>query len=317
MDDRPPFVYNSGGKSLKQDLIIDSHIHVWEQWPYKPVEASLAFTGEGTTGDVPDPGHRAQADLALFEMDLNEVNMAVIVCLALDGNPSNNDYVAGQVAKSPDRFIQFADIDGFATSTYHRPQAAERLESAVKRYNLKGFNHYLKGTDDGSWFLSEEGIRFFKKASELRQIVSLSCPNPISVQPVLQKVARLFPDIPFLIHHLGHVSATETYPYRAFRSVLDSAALPNIRIKLSGPHYISEHPWDYPYSDSEWVVRGYYEFFGPDRLIWGSDYPVVRDATNYRQSLQWIREHLPFLTDEDKAKVLGGNIAHLLSLDDL
>ena len=61
--------------------------------------------------------------------------------------------------------------------------------------------------------------------------------------------------------------------------------LPNVYVKLSGPYYVSQSPWDYPYSDCAWIVRSLYEHYGPERLCWGSDSPVVRDKMNYRQAI--------------------------------
>jgi predicted TIM-barrel fold metal-dependent hydrolase len=94
--------------------------------------------------------------------------------------------------------------------------------------------------------------------------------------------------------------------------VLDSARLPNIYIKLSGFAYCTRVQWDFPYSDTHWVIRALYEHFGPQRMCWGSDYPVVRFFMTYRQALEAFRTHCTFVSEEDKAWILGRTLEGLL-----
>jgi predicted TIM-barrel fold metal-dependent hydrolase len=195
--------------------------------------------------------------------------------------------------------------------TYHTPGAGKRLADAIDRFNLKGFTHYVKPDDDGSWFLSDEGLAFFRVALERSQIVSIALPTRL--QPVLRQVAERFPSVPFLCHHMALARADEPEPYATFNDIIRSAKLPNIYVKLSGFHYVSAVSWDFPYRDCEWVVRGLYESFGPDRLCWGSDYPVVRRAMTYQHALEAFRTHCAFVPPDHRARILGDNLARLLS----
>lgn len=277
-------------------MIIDAHCHAWRTWPYQP--------------PVPDPTSRGTVEQLLFEMDQHGVDQAVLVAARIDQNADNNDYVAGCVRRFPDRLHQFADVDCSWTETYHVAGAAARLEESVARYGHAGFTHYVKANDDGAWFLGEEGTAFFRVADRLRQIVSLAC-SP-GLHPVLRQVAERFPALPFLCHHMAGVRASEPPPQPSMENVLRSAALPNIFVKLSGFHYVSATPWDYPYADCALVVRRLYEAFGPDRLCWGSDYPVVRRAMTYQQALEVVRQHCTFIPAEHKERILGGNLHRLL-----
>ena len=60
------------------------------------------------------------------------------------------------------------------------------------------------------------------------------------------------------------------------REILASAALPNIHVKLSGFHYVNPVGWDFPHAAVRPVVQALYDAYGPERLHWGSDYPVLR-----------------------------------------
>ena len=82
---------------------------------------------------------------------------------------------------------------------------------------------------------------------------------------------------------------------------------PNIHIKMSGFAYVSQVSWDYPHSDTHWIVRALYEHFGPGRLCWGSDYPVVRNFMTYQHALEAFRTHCTFIPENDKAENFRGN----------
>ena len=95
--------------------------------------------------------------------------------------------------------------------------------------------------------------------------------------------------------------------------ILASAARPNIHIKLSGFHYAAPTGWEYPHADSHYVVRALYNQFGPERLHWGSDYPVVRWAMTYRQALEVIKTHCAdIIPSPDMDRVLGSSLHDLL-----
>jgi L-fuconolactonase len=96
--------------------------------------------------------------------------------------------------------------------------------------------------------------------------------------------------------------------------VLASAAVDNIYVKLSGFAYAAPVAWDFPYTVVQGIVRAEIEHFGPRRLCWGSDYPVVRFYMTYRQALEAFRTHCAFISEQDQALILGGNLARLLDL---
>ena len=55
------------------------------------------------------------------------------------------------------------------------------------------------------------------------------------------------------------------------------------------------------------------ESFGPERLIWASDYPpcVTGGDVSFPQTLSLLAE-MPFLSETDRAKIEGGNLLGLL-----
>ena len=111
---------------------------------------------------------------------------------------------------------------------------------------------------------------------------------------------------------MAGANAREGVPHETLNEILRSAEVPNIYIKLSGFHYASNVSWDYPYSDTHYVVRKLYENFGAERLCWGSDYPVVRFNMIYQHALEAFRTHCTFVPEAHKALILGDNLARLL-----
>ena len=278
-------------------MIVDSHSHAWRYWPYDP--------------PVPDPHSRPAVEQLLFEMDQCGISEAVLVAARIEHNPDNNDYVAYCVRRFPERLYQFADVDCMWTPTYHTPGAAERLAEAVRIYNLRGFTHYVDGADDGSWFFSTDGQTFLRTAASLNQIVSIHL--PVHLQSALRRLAGQFPDTPFLCHHMGYPLTDQGPDGEALREILASATRPNIHIKLSGFHYAAPTGWEYPHADSHFIVRALYNQFGPERLHWGSDYPVVRWAMTYRQALEVIRTHCAeIIPSAEMDRVLGSSLHDLL-----
>ena len=200
-------------------MIIDSHSHAWPRWPYEP--------------PVPDSDSRGRIEQLLHEMDRNGVDQAVLVCARIDHNPDNNDYIFECAKQYPGRIIQFADVDCSWTDTYHTPGAADRLAEAADKYALKGYTHYFRGDDDGSWFFTDEGDSDSFQTTADRGLIASLAMGP-QLQAPLRKLAAQFPSITFLCHHMAGARAGEEPPYPNLKEILVSASTPNINIKMSG-----------------------------------------------------------------------------------
>ncbi len=124
-------------------------------------------------------------------MDRNDVDKAILICARIDHNPHNNDYVSDCVKRYPDRIVQFADVDCSWMDSYHQPGAADRLEEAAEKYQLKGYTQYL--SDDFGWFETSEGQKFIEKKVELKLIASLAFMH--TWHEPLRAVARQYPEL--------------------------------------------------------------------------------------------------------------------------
>lgn len=175
-----------------------------------------------------------------------------------------------------------------------RPDVAEELarlrELPGGRY-LKGIRHQVQGEPDPEWLLRADvrrGLAALTEAGLVYDLVVL--PHQL---PACVRAAADHPGLTFALDHLGKppIASGEREPWET--AVRALAALSNTVCKLSG--MVTEADL------ASWRVddlRPYAEVvldaFGPDRLMYGSDWPVCTLAASYGQVLDAARE----LTDE-------------------
>jgi predicted TIM-barrel fold metal-dependent hydrolase len=278
-------------------MIADSHCHAWRHWPYSTA--------------VPDPRSRGDIGALLWEMDVNDIAFAAVVCARIGGgrdgegypNSDNNEYVCAAVADHPGRLTAWVDVDSMWSDEYHTPGAPERLQRSLDREGVTGFALYLRAGNDG-WLRTEEADRFFAVAARAGVIASISCGAEWLHD--LAALANRHPSLPVLLHHLGQ-------PMKGAGAVEAIATVPNVGLKVSGFSYFVDEPWEYPYARLFPMLRRLCDAFGAERLYWGSDFPASRGALTYRQSIEVVRTHASFLSPTEKDAVLGGNLLELLA----
>ena len=107
------------------------------------------------------------------------------------------------------------------------------------------------------------------------------------------------------------LSHADTEPFANWQNVLALADAPNVWMKVS---YFPEVAHErFPFSSTRGYFQQLFERFGPDRLIWGSNYPPSRNAASYKESVDFV-DTVPFLSAADKAKLVGGNFLRVVGL---
>ncbi len=130
--------------------------------------------------------------------------------------------------------------------------------------------------------------------------------------PILER----FPNLRVLISHLGLPATVCSAPSRELArsrltEVISLAAFPGVRIKLSGFYAIAQPGYAYPHLAAWPYVISILEVFGSNRLLWGSDFSPSFEHLSFQQTFSLFDE-MPFLTDADREKILGGNLLSLL-----
>ena len=73
--------------------------------------------------------------------------------------------------------------------------------------------------------------------------------------------------------------------------------------------------WEYPWKEVEPTVKECVGQIGADRLIWGTDMPMVARFCTYRQTLDQYRVHCKFLADSEREAILGGTVARIMNIE--
>lgn len=73
--------------------------------------------------------------------------------------------------------------------------------------------------------------------------------------------------------------------------------------------------WEYPWSKTEPTVKECLEKVGADRLIWGTDMPMVARFCTYRQTLDQYVIHCDFLSENERADIIGGTAARVMGIE--
>ena len=128
----------------------------------------------------------------------------------------------------------------------------------------------------------------------------------------LVRLARLierFPSLRVIIDHGAKppIKTGQLEPWRSDLTIF--AANPNMRCKLSG--LVTEATTDWHDADIEPFAHALLELFGPERVVWGSDWPVVNLAGGYDRWRALSLDILSGLDEKARAAVLGGNAADL------
>jgi len=72
--------------------------------------------------------------------------------------------------------------------------------------------------------------------------------------------------------------------------------------------------WDYPYGPANATIQECVERVGAERLMWGTDMPILGRFCTYRQALDHVRVHCDLLTTGEREAVLGGTVARVMGL---
>lgn len=150
----------------------------------------------------------------------------------------------------------------------------------------------------------------------LAELAATGLPFDVCVRArQLTEVGRLvadFPEVSFVLDHLGKPAVGED-PTRWRDEVSALAQSPNIVIKLSGLATEVVHG-DVSADAVGPYLRHALRAFGPDRCLFGSDWPVMTLATTYRWWLDVVREAIADLSPDDQAAVLGANAERIYRL---
>ncbi|MFW6695424.1 amidohydrolase family protein [Streptomyces sp. MAR4 CNX-425] len=132
--------------------------------------------------------------------------------------------------------------------------------------------------------------------------------------PAAIAAARAVPQTRFVLDHAGKppIAAGEWQPWADL--VAELARLPHVSCKLSG--LVTQADWEsWRPADVLPYARHVIDVFGPDRILFGSDWPVCTLAADYGRVVELAEEATADLTAAEREAVFGGTARRVYRLD--
>jgi len=182
-----------------------------------------------------------------------------------------------------------------------------RIEALAARNLLVGLRPMVQDIADDDWLLGTALPPLLTAMARHRLVFdALVLPRHL---PRLSRVVGRHPDLTFVLDHCGKppLATGEVATWR--RDIALLAEHRNIVCKLSG--LVTEAAPDWQIADLRQAVDHVVTCFGPQRMLWGSDWPVVNLAGGYARWLAAAENLLADLAPQEKAGVFGGNAARI------
>jgi len=273
---------------------IDAHQHFWR---YSPAE--YPWIGAGMERLARD---HLPADLAPLA---KAAGIGGTVAVQARQSPAETRWLLDLAEGDP--FI--AGVVGWVD--LRSPAVGDELAAFAGRRKLVGVRHVVQDEPDPRFLLGEAFGRGLEQLHQHGLAYDLLLHPP--QLPAATELAGRMPGQPFVLDHLAkpRVKAGELEPWR--RDIEALARRPNVSCKVSG--LVTEAAWrqwrraDFaPYLD---VVLA---AFGPERLLFGSDWPVCLLAADYPDVVGIAEDFFSRLAAAEREAIFGGNAIRFYGL---
>ena len=267
--------------------VIDAHQHFWELG---------RFNYDWLNADPLEPIRRTYlpADLKMH-LDATGVDQSIFV--QTQHNVEENRWV-----------LQFCeDNDFLAGMVGWVDLASSDCEAQVEEFNANpyfvGVRHVTHDEPDDDFIIRDDvinGLRVLEKHSVPFDLLFF-----VKHLKHAQTLAKALPNLPMVIDHLAKPEIKDGRLDNWEDNFRAAAKFPNVYCKISG--MVTEADWqNWKPADLKPYVEIALEVFGPDRCMYGSDWPVCELAGTYEQVIGAAREVLSSLSETEQAQVFGG-----------
>lgn len=269
-------------------MIIDSHHHLWR---YDPEQY----------GWISEPMSRLRTDYWAEELQ------------ELASNNSVDGFVAVQARQTIDEtdvLCSLADQTSVMKAVVGWVPLAEPtidavLEEKSQLKMLKGVRHVIQDEPDDSFWLGSDfnhGISLLNQHGLTYDLLIYGRQLPSAIEFVDHH-----PSLPIVLDHIAKPTIVAgQFDDSWERSFRELARRPHVCCKWSG---VSTEV-----RDSSWsidTIRRYFDVmldcFTPDRILFGSDWPVCLLATEYDRWLSTTQTLLEPLGETERTSIMGGN----------
>lgn len=194
-----------------------------------------------------------------------------------------------------------------------RPERADfpaYLDEITSIEGIKGMRRILHTAPDAlsGTELFAENVRRLAKVGLAFDLCVLARQLPLGAALV-----RKCPDVQFVLDHCGNpdVAGKALDPWRTQIATL--AQMPNVAVKISG--ILASAGPDWTVQDLEPFIAHVIACFGWDRVMWGSDYPVVTLMADLARWVAAIQEIVAGASHEEQAQLFHRNAERIYRLE--
>jgi L-fuconolactonase len=271
--------------------IIDTHLHVWDT-----TRLRYAWLEE-------EPKINRPFLLNDYAEATKGIDIGGMVFLQCDADPAqylDEARWVAELAKDDPRIrgmVPFAPVEKGAA-------VAEELEHLAQFDILRGIRRLIQAEPDPEFCLQPsfvEGVQTVGKFG-LRFEVCIKYHQMASALELMKRC----PDVPLILDHIGkpNIAGGEIEPWAS--QLYDMAKLPNVWCKLSGVATEADHQ-NWTREDLKPFLDTAIEAFGPDRIMFGGDWPVATLAIGYMEWVQTVEWALEGASKDDLRKVFRDN----------
>jgi L-fuconolactonase len=191
------------------------------------------------------------------------------------------------------------------------PDVREQLAPLAKDSVLKGVRHVVQDEPDDRFMLRPDFMRGIAALAEFGLAYDiLIYPRQL---PAAAELAASFPEQRFVLDHIAKPPVRTGEIDAWARGIAAVARYRNVYCKLSG--LATEGDWRaWSPSDFAPYIEVVFDWFGPERLMVGSDWPVCTLAASYGDAIGIAMRRIEQFAPAQQDAVLGGNAARSYKL---
>jgi len=191
------------------------------------------------------------------------------------------------------------------------PQLGSTLDQLQAHPKFKGVRHPVHDESDDGWLLRPDVLRGLKEL-ERRKVPYDLLLRPQYLPVVIELMDRV-PSLDMVIDHIAKPPIAKAQTNDWAQDMERIASAQHILVKLSG--MITEAEWKSWTSDQlKPYVQHVWKLFGPDRCMFGSDWPVCLSAGTWKEVLAALTQALGPVPQAERNKVMGETAARFYKL---
>lgn len=186
---------------------------------------------------------------------------------------------------------------------FEKEDVAEQIRKLASNTKLVGLRPMIQDIPDLDWILRPE-IETACHCMREQNLVFDALVLPPHLKN-LKTFAERCPELTVVIDHGAKPPIRDMIPDSWFIDMAALAEFPKVSCKISG--LVTEASPDWKPQDLQPVIEHLLKIFGPERLLWGSDWPVLELAGTYEQWFGVASDAFADLSEPDRSLIFGEN----------